>query len=425
MNRVNRRNFIKKGIQGTAAITVGLSIRNLYAIPGKQKVSGKGVSVNIPRPIQVVIDDVGWWSGEDGSEWQEPYRTGINRNHVVADYKAIVALGKALGIRPQAATILGEWDKKNILRRVPHSTWMGKKWDNSKWVGPWLEEAADVINSNKENFELTMHGLGHEWWTDGKFTRAEWADNAGVMRPKEDIERHLDAFAEIMRQNNLGELPKSFVPTAFRHGFGVTPGNEVSIAELLKKRGFTYINTPFVIMRNKDDVQHDLFGIDSGILTVDRGNDLLDWDMISARPEGVIKGSTCGMHWPNLLHEDSEKNMEIVDSWVKLLAPYNDKPETMLAKNSVIFQQQLVHYKCSKTEIQDGIIKLDFTESNKLDTITSNEELSIKITSNRKLDFSSDSINIVSVSSKKKDASILYVLDLKKKDDKAAMISFR
>ncbi len=84
---------------------------SLYAITGKQKVSVKGVSVIIPRPIQVVIDDVGWWSGEDGSEWQEPYRTGINRNHVVADYKAIVALGKALGIRPQAATILGEWDR--------------------------------------------------------------------------------------------------------------------------------------------------------------------------------------------------------------------------------------------------------------------------------------------------------------------------
>jgi hypothetical protein len=244
------------------------------------------------------------------------------------------------------------------------------------------------------------------------------------MRPKEDIERHLDAFAEIMRQNNLGELPKSFVPTAFRHGFGVTPGNEVSIAEILKKRGFTYINTPFSIMRNKDDVQHDLFGIDSGILTVDRGSDLLDWDMISTRPEGVIKGSTCGMHWPNLLNEDPEKNMEIVDSWVKLLAPYNDKADTMLAKNSVLFQQQLVHYKCSKTEIRDDVIKLDFAESNQLDTITSNEELSIKVTSNKKLDFSSDSITIVSVSSKKNSNSILYTLNLKKNDDKVATISF-
>lgn len=425
MTKVDRRNFIKKSIQSTAAIAGGLSMGNHYAFAGDRKESGNGVSVIIPRPIQVVIDDVGWWSGEDGSEWQEPYRTGINRNHVVADYKAIVALGKALGIRPQAVTILGEWDKKNILRKVPHSTWMGKKWDNSKWVGPWLEEAADVINSNRENFELTVHGLGHEWWTDGKFTRAEWANDKGVMRPKEDVERHLDAFAEIMRQNNLGELPKSFVPTAFRHGFGVTPGNDVSIAELLRERGFTYINTPFVIMRNKENAQNDLFGIDSGILTVDRGADLLDWDMISTVPKGIIKGSTCGMHWPNLLHENPERNMEIVDSWIKLLAPYNDKPETILAENSIIFQKQIVHHAYTKVAIIDHGIKLDFSETKKLGTTMLNDELIVKINSDKKLDFFSDSISIISVSSTKEKKLFLYTLNLKKKDEEVALISFR
>ena len=424
MNKVNRRNFIKKSIQGTAAVAGGLSAGNLLA-SGIQKVSDKGVSVVIPMPVQVVIDDVGWWSGEDGSKWQEPYRTGINRNHVPADYQAIVELGKALGIRPQAAIILGEWDKQNILRKVPHSTWMGKKWDNSKWVGPWLEEASDIINNNKDNFEITMHGLGHEWWTDGKFTRAEWAANNGVMRPKEDIERHIDAFAEIMKQNSLGELPKSFVPTAFRHGFGVTPGNEVSIAELLAKRGFTYTNTPFEIMLNKENVKHGAFGVDSGIITVDRGNDLLNWDVIGGKPEGVIGGSTCGMHWPNLLHEDPERNSEIVENWVKLLAPYNDKPETMLARNSVFFQQQLAHHMSTKIDMNEGVINLNFTDTNQLGTIISNNELTVKVSSDRELTFSSDSINIVSVSSKKINNSILYTLNLGIKDKESALISIK
>ncbi len=423
MTRVSRRIFIKKSIQGTAAAAAGLSAGNLLA-SGIQKVSDKSVSVVIPMPVQVVIDDVGWWSGEDGSKWQEPYRTGINRNHVPADYQAIAELGKALGIRPQAAIVLGEWDKLNILRKVPHSTWMGKKWDNGKWVGPWLEEAADIINNNKDYFEITMHGLGHEWWTDGKFTRAEWASNNGVMRPKEDVERHLDAFAEIMKQNSLGELPKSFVPTAFRHGFGITPGNEVSIAELLRQRGFTYINTPFVIMLNKEHVKHDIFGVDSGILTVDRGIDLLDWYVIGTRPEGIIKGTTCGMHWPNLLHEDPERNMEIVKGWVNLLAPYKDRLETMLAKNSVVFQKQLVHYAYTKSKVEGQSIKLDFSETNKLDTTMSNNELIVKISSYKELAFFSDTINIISVSSKIENKAILYTLNLKKKDDKAALISF-
>ena len=28
----------------------------------------------VPLPLQIVIDDVGWWSGEDGHERGEPFR---------------------------------------------------------------------------------------------------------------------------------------------------------------------------------------------------------------------------------------------------------------------------------------------------------------------------------------------------------------
>lgn len=410
-------------MQSSLAIAGGVVIRNLPAFP--DMMSDKAVSAMIPMPLQVVIDDVGWWSGEDGSKWQEPYRTGIHRNHVVADYQAIVSLGKALGIRPQAAMVLCEWDRKNILKNVPHSTWMGRNWDNSLWVGPWLEEAAEMINNNQEYFEITVHGVGHEWWTDGLFTRAEWADNSGVMRPKEDIERHLDAFAEIMRQNNLGGLPKSFVPAAFRHGFGVTPGNDASIAELLSNRGFTYINTPFAGMRNKEHVQYDNFGVDGGVMTVDRGNkDLLDWYEISTIPNGVIEGTTCGMHWPNLLHEEPDRNSEIVDGWVNLLAPYNHRQETILAKNSHCFQQQLAHHQCTKIDVLDGMIQLDFAQTNQLDTIISNDELTVKIRSNKKLDFSSPNIHIVSVTPRRENNFILYTLELRKKEEDVALITF-
>lgn len=117
----------------------------------------EGLQVFIPMPLQVVIDDVGWWSGEDGSKVQEPYRTGVSRNHVPADYQAIAELGRRLGIKPQAAFVMCEWDKENILRHVPTSTWMGKDWDNSKWNGPWLEEAAD----HPEQSEIP--GNNHTW----------------------------------------------------------------------------------------------------------------------------------------------------------------------------------------------------------------------------------------------------------------------
>lgn len=420
-----RREFLKKSTKGLAVAGIGAIGGNFMSSCGNINSSEINLKACIPLPIQVVIDDVGWWSGKDGSLYQEPYRTGINRNHVIADYKAIIDLGKALNIRPQAAMVLGEWDRQNILQHVPHSTWMGKKWDNSKWVGQWLEEAADMITSNKEYYEITMHGLGHEWWTDSKFTRAEWADDKGVMRPKEILEQHLDAYAEIMHHNNLGDLPKSFVPNAFKHSFGITEGNDISMAELLRRRGFTYINTPFASMFNKQAAQHDLFGIDSGIMTVDRGSDLLNWNVIGALPEGSIHGSTCGLHWPNLLHEDSERNSEIVRGWVELLSSYNDKQETMLAKNSLFFQQQLAHHVVTKMELIDNNIHLDFSNTNKLETALSNNELTVKVSSDQEIDFSSDVLNIVSVTSRKQSDSILYCINLERADQRNASISIK
>jgi hypothetical protein len=301
---------------------------------------------------------------------------------------------------------------------------MGEDWDNSKWIGPWLEEATDIINGNKENFEITMHGLGHEWWTNGVFTRAEWADRNGVMRPKDDLEQHIDAFAEIMRQNNLGELPTSFVPTAFNHGFGITPGNEESIAAILNKRGFIYINTPFYNMLNKENVQYDIFGIDSSIMTVDRGSDILDWDVIGVKPEGGINGTTCGMHWPNLLHENPERNSEIVEAWIKLLAPYNEKKETMLAKNSLEFQQQLAHYKCTELDNNTEEINLDFSKTDELGTAVKNSEIIVKVSCNKELVFSSDHVKIESISTIKGPGSILYTLRIDRSNLQKAKIKF-
>ena len=423
MALLNRRQLLKKSIQASAFIGAGLCNANLLFANVKTK-AAKNISAAIPKPIQVVIDDVGWWSGKDGHEYQQPYRTGIDRNHVPADYQAIVELGKALGIRPQAAFVLGEWDRKNILRNVPHSTWMGKKWDNQQWVGPWLEEAADIINSNNEHFEITMHGLGHEWWIDGEFTRAEWATRDGIMRPKDIIQIHIEAFAEILKENNLGELPKSFVPTAFNHGFGITPGNDRSMAEILGSNGFTYINTPFYNMRNKESVQYGIFGIDAGVITVDRGSDLFDWDVIGKKPNGKIEGTTCGMHWPNLLHEDPDRNMEIIDEWVKLLAPYNDQTETMLVKNAIIFQKQLAHYHSTKINTSDGVINLDFGETDTLGTIMVNDELTVKVSAERKLNFASDQLKIVSVSSKKVNDSILHEISINRSNLKRGSLKF-
>jgi len=376
--------------------------------------SKNGIEAIIPMPIQVVIDDVGWWSGQDGSKQQEPFRTGIGRNHVPADYEAIAELGRLLSIRPQAAMVLCEWDKNNVLRKLPSSTWMGKNWNNSKNIGPWLEEAADIIRNSSKYFEFTLHGIGHEYWKGNNLTRAEWADENGTMRPLDEVEKHLDFFDIIMRQHQLGSFPVSFVPTAFNHGYGPTPGHIISMAEVLRKRGITYINTPFSQMYNYEAVDHVVFGFDAEVMTIDRGHDLLDWNITGEVPVGKLQGPTCGMHWANLIHPDPLRNSEIVNEWVKLLATYNEKQDTMLASDSISFQNQLAHQKCTLVNLTGKIIELDFNKTDAFPNNIGNSELTLKVTSLKAISFKSDTIAIRSQQLKRTENSYLYTLTLER-----------
>ncbi len=419
MQNMTRREFTKN----SALMGAGLAASNFVAFGGTRSARNADISVFIPLPIQIVIDDVGWWSGEDGHKSQQPFRTGISRNHVPADYQAIVDLGTKLGVRPQAATILCEWDRENILREVPTITWMREKWDNSKWVGPWLDEAADIIRNNQNHYELTLHGVGHEYWQDENMTRAEWADSSGQMRPLDQVELHLDYFEKLLDQNQLGPFPTSFVPTAFLHGFGLTGNHQISMAEVVKKRGIDYINTPFNDMYNAEGAQFGLFGIDSGVITIDRGEDLFDWNDFGERPSGVLAGPTCGLHWPNLLHEDPLGNAEIVDAWVNLLKPYNDKPETILAENSSLFRNQLVHYVCTKVQIRKDKFEIDFLETNTLNDQLSNKQLTLKIESERALTFNSEDVTLSKLKTAQGKDSYLYtlVIDNAKDHDKAVV----
>ncbi len=372
------------------------------------------IAAIIPMPIQVVIDDVGWWSGQDGSKQQEPFRTGIGRNHVPADYEAIIELGRLLSIRPQAAMVLCEWDINNVLRKLHSSTWMGKNWNNSKNIGPWLEEAAHIIRNNSKYFEFTLHGIGHEYWTGNSFTRAEWADVSGTMRPMEEVEKHLDFFEIIMDQHQLGSFPVSFVPAAFNHGFGPTPGHNISMAEVLRKRGVTYINTPFSQMCNVEAVDHVVFGFDAEVMTIDRGEDLLDWNITGEVPVGKLQGPTCGMHWANLIHPDPLRNSEIVNEWVKLLATYNEKPDTILASDSISFQNQLAHQRCTSVKLAGKIIELDFKKTNAFPNSIGNGELTLKVTSSKTISFKSDTIAIRSQRLKRREDFYLYTLVLER-----------
>ncbi len=378
-------------------------------------------TIKIPKPIQIVIDDVGWWKGHDGHDIGQPFRTGINRDHVYEDYVSIIELGKSLGVRPQAAMILCEWDSENILRDLPDSTWMGKDWDNSGISREQLDRVADYLNSNRMHFEFTLHGVGHEFWEDGTMWRAEWYDVDGNMRPT--VRHHLDYFAKLMTMNSLGDLPVSFVPCAFYYNFGPAEGN---LAEILNEYGIKFVSTPFkdtVFSRNPET---EFFGFDNGVMALDRGTDLKRWNELGAYPDAneELAHPIAGMHWPQVLHGNPARNCEVVERWVKFFKRHDKMLQWTLAGDIKTFSTQLAHATLSEIKVHDNSAVMDLTKFKKLTCPMFSNEITVKISSEKPLQFQSN-YAVITTCGKNEEANLItYTLNIHSKNPKAQMLQF-
>ncbi|MCK5344787.1 MAG: hypothetical protein KAR20_15350, partial [Candidatus Heimdallarchaeota archaeon] len=125
-------------------------------------------------------------------------------------------------------------------------------------------------------------------------------------------------------------------------------------------------------------------------------------------------GPTCGLHWPNLLHENPDRNSEIVDAWVELKKPYDEKTETLLAPNSDDFHHQLVHHRFTKIKVEDSYIKLDFSDLNRLQSPVGQNDFVLKIENPKEILFEPKNILIESESINKIYKNLQYTLRLKR-----------
>ena len=335
------------------------------------------MTATIPLPIQIVLDDVGWWTPTDGHEVGEPFRSGMPRAHEPADYAAIASLGRQLGMRPQAAMMLCDWDRDNILRELPEATWMGADWDN-----PWrrhrhLDTAARILVDEADHLELVVHGLAHEWWGNPVMERAEWADVGGHMRPRHLLERHIEAYAAILARNGLGELPSIFVPCAFRHALG---DGDAGIHRQLADHGITYVSTPYGSMRQEIEPQTARLAIECGVATVDRGTGAPSWKQVAAAPPAEVDGPIIGLHWPNILHEDASRNEEVIDTWVAALRRIGQASDRWLAPDTPAAWSQLAHVECTRLQETAAGITFDFADLDALPPSVPRDRFVVKCT---------------------------------------------
>jgi hypothetical protein len=312
--------------------------------------------ISIPKPLYLVIEDVGWWRGEDGSSLQQPFRNRFCRRHCLEDYMALVELSRRLSMRLAIGMVVGEWDRTDYLQKVSGATWLGVNWSNSGNRGPWLAEAAAYLIANTERLEIAVHGLCHEFWHNGVMSRSEFHDHHGVMRPVGIIHEHLQAFAEILRQNGIHDFPRIFIPPALHHSFG---NGAESFQKILHEYGIEYVITQFSRARNYSPPVHEKITWEEKVLLLERGQSPVAWDDISAIPPEIISGPVVALHWSNLLHSDPPRNIEVVELWAKAVLRASHNLDTILATDVSHCMQQAAAYYLADMHLMDNSVEIN------------------------------------------------------------------
>ncbi len=319
----------------------------------------------IPASFFIVVDDVGWWCGEDHRYKGGPSRSGIGRRHVPEDYAALIELGRRLDMRFQWAFVVGEWDRWNLLKDVPGSNKHWSDWDNASRLDPRIDEARDLLNAGAAHFELTMHGLVHMYWHQRDvMSYAEFYSNVGGMpdevrmNPREILKQHIETYLELIHRNGLTMPVRSFVPPCFRYIFSKGDGE---LSHLLAQYGILYLSTPFAGMGCREAVKPVDAGAENGIITVDRNRDFTRWYEVGPPPPEALRPGFFGLHWPNLLHPDPARNMETIDRWTAYFQRYQNRFDILPARDApMAYTQALYRRFTAATPTSEGF-SLDFT----------------------------------------------------------------
>lgn len=315
-----------------------------------------GFEIIIPKPLFLVVEDVGWWQRQDRSCAQQPFRSGMPRNHCPADYEALAYVAGRLSMRILLGMVMCEWDLNDFLKKVPGATWMEASWNNRVNRGPWLEEAADYIRKNQGRLEIALHGVGHEFWQEGTMRRAEFHDRDCRMRSPDVIRAHLDAFGELLSQHDLAPFPRSFIPPALKHSFGNGPD---SFQAILQEYGIRFLTTRFSRARSFSPPLAENITWEENVLLVERGLAPAPWHVVAAQPENNPSGPVIALHWANLLHENPDRNLEVADAWITAIHKTANHAGTMLAPDVQSCWSQYCHQQLAQLASRDSGVVVD------------------------------------------------------------------
>lgn len=329
------------------------------------------MSIIFPRAFAFAVDDMGWNEGasqhRDGGEG--PARVGINRRMTLADYKALVDVGKAVGVRVQGLFVLCDMDRDNACARYPTTTMFGAGWDNRANVRAEQTEIMEYVKENAAHLEFGLHGVGHEHWGDDRRrVRAEWYDIENDKSwPEEDLRAHLDCYREILAQYGLSpenghSFPKSFVPCAYSYWWN--PDGTYSLGTLLGELGVKYANTLFEEVRELNPPEGDNGGgFDHGVHVINRVNYGNEWFSLASLPTVPLceqASDVIETHWPNWLAADPSDQETMTRRFIEYYRAVQRSEDRYAAKNTEQLHSQWLYRRYAKvTEISPGEVVID------------------------------------------------------------------
>jgi len=327
-----------------------------------------------PRAFAFAVDDLGWSDGTNDSKNDPPgpVRAGVKRKFDLNDYKHIVAVAKAVGVRVQCLFILSEMDRENVLAKYPTTTHLRSNWDNSANVNDAQIEIINYVLKQSAHMEFGFHGTGHEYWADdGIQRRAEWYNLTDKESwPEESLRGHIQAFKEIMAQYGLTpenghSFPESFVPCAY--GYFWNPEGAYSLGKLLAEAGVKYANTDFgQIPECSPPREVNGGGFDNGTHVINRlnyGNHYHNLNSLPVVPVDMQYTDIIESHWPNWLAADDFLQEEVTNQWINYYQQIQQSANRYIAKNTEQLHSQWLYNKYTiVAEKQPGIVAIDNTK---------------------------------------------------------------
>lgn len=344
-------------------------------------------NIVIPVGMAIIVDDVGWFNGNDERMMNGSARSGIPRFHTPEDIKALNAVAEGLGIKIGCSIVLGEWDKKNRLRGVPHVTPNPDTWDavcNSKMK--YAEDYFEALESST-GLEYYVHGLMHAYYKDdGKLLTArqyyptvfdECGKDVGFdWLPKDEFRTMIDLFSEIYNDWGFKKELKTFVSPCGCRGTTYDAGN-IAYAEVLREYGIEYWANSWMNSDNHIDLIE-------GMIT-SKGRCICPWNAYGMNPKHLkpldrtkIDTHICG-HLANFIRINPEDNFEYIDAWVKHFDENYNYFGNMISVDNAESSSQTFYSKFAKVEKCADGYSIDFTEVDAMGAIGLKKELFVSL----------------------------------------------